>query len=419
MLVAAQHRPTAVSSHALSHSGLRPQFTHSAARQGKHSAPRSSGGQQQTRCIAAPAEAPVTSGEESQCPFAGGRLFTRLTATEPARCPMAGDQVFSTIDREYMPFTDIKEGPWQGLKTGLEPMDPADWMEIDAHYDEEIEEKRQLLQLKPDQTFNVLPGTESLECCQELLEMLSEWLPCYYPDRFRTSDGQLHNLVTGEAFALDPTMEATHPLQAASLLVQEDLCLLKDDGKGRYRLIAGSVAFPMRWSLLQKMGRPMHLIHAPVPFYQKDLRKPVDEFMSSLAPEQAYWRANYGVTDHPYLYQLFSEKEVVNAVKGKHVNDKVEELSQDNAGDLLYLRNERQTLSRLPKTRAVLFTIRTYTRHLREIADRPDLCSRLANALTVTPKDFVNYKTMTGLKDATMGWLGQQMSRHNRITQQM
>lgn len=80
--------------------------------------------------------------------------------------------------------------------------------------------------------------------------------------------------------------------------------------------------------------RPMHLIHAPVPFYQKDLRKPVDAFMAGLTPEQAYWRANYGVTDHPYLYQLFSEKEVVNAVKGKHVNDKLEELSQHNAGDL-------------------------------------------------------------------------------------
>lgn len=56
----------------------------------------------------------------------------------------------------------------------------------------------------------------------------------------------------------------------------------------------------------------------------------------------------------------------------------------------LYLRNERQTLRRLPRTGAVLFTIRTYTRHLREIADRPDLCARLQNSLFVTPNDFVS-----------------------------
>ena len=38
-------------------------------------------------------------------------------------------------------------------------------------------------------------------------------------------------------------------------LVQEDLCLMKEDARGALRLVAGSVAFPMRWSLLQKMGR--------------------------------------------------------------------------------------------------------------------------------------------------------------------
>lgn len=36
-------------------------------------------------------------------------------------------------------------------------MDPQDWIEIDEHYDEEIEEKRQLLRLKPTETFSVLP----------------------------------------------------------------------------------------------------------------------------------------------------------------------------------------------------------------------------------------------------------------------
>lgn len=61
---------------------------------------------------------------------------------------------------------------------------------------------------------------QSLECCLELLEMLSEWLPQHYPDRFSTSNGQLHNLVTGEAFDLNAATATMHPLEAASLLVQ-------------------------------------------------------------------------------------------------------------------------------------------------------------------------------------------------------
>ena len=50
-----------------------------------------------------------------------------------------------------------QEGPWTGLNPGLSPMHPDDWIEIDAHYDEEIEEKRQLLRSKPVETFSVRP----------------------------------------------------------------------------------------------------------------------------------------------------------------------------------------------------------------------------------------------------------------------
>ena len=42
--------------------------------------------------------------------------------------------------------------------------------------------------------------------------------------------------------------------------------------------------------------RRLHLVHGPVPFYNRDLRKPVDEFMAALSPAQAYERSNWGVT---------------------------------------------------------------------------------------------------------------------------
>ena len=58
-------------------------------------------------------------------------------------------------------LTDInpaQDGPWKGLNPGLSPLQPdEDWMEIDQHYDEEIEEKRQMLRMKPTETFSVLP----------------------------------------------------------------------------------------------------------------------------------------------------------------------------------------------------------------------------------------------------------------------
>ena len=55
----------------------------------------------------------------------------------------------------------------------------------------------------------------------------------------------------------------------------------------------------------------------------------------------------------------------------------------DNAGQRLHLRVERQTLSRLPKSNAVLFTIRTYMDPLSTFEGRPDrvCCSGVFDSL--------------------------------------
>ncbi|TGQ25043.1 heme-dependent oxidative N-demethylase subunit alpha family protein, partial [Mesorhizobium sp. M4B.F.Ca.ET.214.01.1.1] len=54
------------------------------------------------------------------------------------------------------------------------------------------------------------------------------------------------------------------PLVAASLLVQEDLILMRRDVSG-WRLAAGSLCFPSSWALTEKFGKPLQQIHAPVP----------------------------------------------------------------------------------------------------------------------------------------------------------
>ena len=59
--------------------------------------------------------------------------------------------------------------------------------------------------------------------------------------------------------------------------------------------------------------------------------------MAGLTAEQTFWRANYGVTDHPFLYQLFSEAEVVAAVKGKRESEGLQELSVHDAGDRCWI----------------------------------------------------------------------------------
>ena len=53
--------------------------------------------------------------------------------------------------------------------------------------------------------------------------------------------------------------------------------------------------------------------------------------------------------------------------------------------DMMVLRTERQTLRRLPKTGAILFTIRTYTTPVVKLAQEPGVPSRLASAVRSWP----------------------------------
>ena len=62
------------------------------------------------------------------------------------------------------------------------------------------------------------------------------------------------------------------------ICLQEDLCIM-EEVEGTLKFTAGAVLFPQRWSLLEKLGSDMHAIHNPVPKYEKEVSKTVDNFM--------------------------------------------------------------------------------------------------------------------------------------------
>ena len=63
------------------------------------------------------------------------------------------------------------------------------------------------------------------------------------------------------------------------------------------------------------------------------------------------WRANWSVVENATLFH-------------PQPRERLPDLTAENAGEKLWLRVERQTLRRLPASRAVVFTIRTLLRRL-------------------------------------------------------
>ncbi len=286
----------------------------------------------------------------------------------------------------------FEAGPHR-MAMGLTACPWADWLELDELYVAEMAERRRLLDAEREEVLIVLPGSEA--ACRETLAQLAAHLPAQYPSWFAREGALLHNRLTGECWDLADA--EADPLELAGRLVQEDLCIIQPTEDGPL-LVAGLVCFPSRWQLRDKIGRPLAVVHGPVPFYQEKLARPVDRFMGVVKPGHVAVRLNWSLMDDPTLFQP----------TGKFRTDRNESITPENAGKALYVRVERQTLTRLPETGAVLFTIRVHVYPLALLAGRAEIAARLAGAVRALPTETMHYKSLFRFRPALLAYLDRQ-----------
>jgi hypothetical protein len=291
------------------------------------------------------------------------------------------------LSARYLSF----EGTAFRLRVGLRPLDPAEWLELDEHYDEYLAEKAALLRSRHDEVVAVVDASRWPvvdAACEDTLALVVAHLDQHHAGLVAHDAGTLRNTRTGEDLA------GIHPIDAAGRLVQEDLVVLLDSPGGPV-LAAASLCFPSRWHLHEKLGRTMAAIHEPVPGYASSIAAPTDAALARLSPERPVWRLNWSLHDDPALFQP----------EGHGRADAGPQVTAEDAGATVWFRVERQTLRRLPTPGAVLFTIRTHQWPLAELAGVPGACAQLASTLRSVPPDFAVYKSLPGLTPAVLGWL--------------
>ncbi|MGR3661964.1 MAG: heme-dependent oxidative N-demethylase subunit alpha family protein [Paracoccaceae bacterium] len=213
---------------------------------------------------------------------------------------------------------------------GIQPLDLSDWLLRDEAFAGQMALRDRLIATQRADVLRL--SSEAKAAAQELLVTVLRLL------------GQSPAYQVEEAWVKRPDggvvpVLAEDPLGTLGRLVQGDFCLLeKHDGE---HVLTGAVlCFPASWSLADKFMKPLGLIHQPVGEYDDDIGKRVQRMFDLMRSEQPLWRSNVLLYDVPSLFTPYAK-----AIRG---------------GDEGYVRSERQSLVKLPKTGAVVFSIHTY-----------------------------------------------------------
>ncbi|NOR62703.1 MAG: DUF3445 domain-containing protein [Rhodobacteraceae bacterium] len=222
--------------------------------------------------------------------------------------------------------------PWMEAKTrrlpGIQPVKAGEWLLRDDAFAAQMAYRDHLISTRLTDVFRAT--ADSLPAQEELLEtVLSELDAGYERGGAVTRPDGISVSLTGP------------PLLTAARLVQEDLLIM--DMAAEPRLTAAALCFPASWSLDEKFGAGLMAIHGYMDEYTDEMAARVRRMFDAIRPEQPLWRANFLRYAKADLHQPLRNGEDKPAPKSDG-----------------FVRVERQTLRKLPRTGAVVFGIHTY-----------------------------------------------------------
>lgn len=245
---------------------------------------------------------------------------------------------------------------------------------IDGEFLQQLEMKQRLLQFDRPRIFKTTDDTGVNEASRELLDILVELLPRAYPTHYVRDGAFIVNRINGERWNVVDLESQEDPLVIASRLVQEDLTLVKERDDGNFYLVGGVLAFPSHWSLDSMMGKTMDQIHAhagATPKAVTNLNHTINGMLRSMKPDSVILRNNWLLWDDPTL----------PSPDYRHSDYPVQKITRENVGADLFLRSERQTLRKLPKSGFIVFTLHTYIFPMKDVASIDGVSERFLGGL--------------------------------------
>ncbi|KAJ5095417.1 hypothetical protein NUU61_004773 [Penicillium alfredii] len=371
------------------------------------------------------------------------QLDTTTTAVDlksPSITPLEGFDWETTEPLQFRPFRG-KDKYNLTMGESLENLDPSELIPMDKTYKERLALRKSLLEQHHDivvavnKTSAEEKGTQDgdedpriRDAVGELYSfILGTYLPTRYPSMFRLHERQapnsttssttktnntnntnnttetiFENRVTGATWPthLQQTTPTIHALEILAQTVDEEFLVLLPDfsleteEEPKYILQAYATCFPSGFNTREKLGLRLADIHGPVPGYQAKLERSMDRFFARVEVGRFVRRVNWSVTTATELFAAFGGTHGLGLGLGGSGDGEAIRPGELDLNQTV-LRCERQTLHRLPRSKALVFAFHTYTYPVRQIKDE-GLGEELATAIDGLKKgnvpDMHSYK---------------------------
>jgi hypothetical protein len=274
-------------------------------------------------------------------------------------------------------------------------------IDIDEHYLSDMRDRAIVLKEDPLRCQS-LPHMLTAEW--DLVELLMVSMSESYPEHFSlTRNGDAWHWVNrpmgiDQKFTFgDVSTLPYRPMEYITRQCQGDFSLL-DQRDGDLWMDAGIVTSQADWSLDFDVGMSFKEWHAPVPLaHELGVFDRALKFLLNMQQGRPVRRLNWTMTINPRL-----DTSPENYHKWGPERTTV---TPENVGDKVHLRVELQGLWRLPRSNAIVFSIRGYLIKMRELVTVPKWGRRMPRVLKTLPPELAAYKGLTRYQEMTIDWL--------------
>jgi len=273
--------------------------------------------------------------------------------------------------------------------------------DIDEHYVSEMRDRAMVLQEDPGRC-QALPHMMTAQW--DMLELVMVSMARDYPDLFTlTRDGSKWHWINrplkiDQTFTFgDASTLPYEPMEYIGRQVQGDFSI-QDQRDNQLWMDAGIITSQADWSLDFDVGMNFFEWHGPVPLaHEAGVFERALKFLLNLQISNPVRRLNWTMTINP---RLDTSPENYH----KWGKDRTT-VTPENVGQKVHLRVEMQGLFRLPRSNAILFSIRGYLLSLDQLVTVPKWGRRLHRVLKTLPEELVGYKGLSRYRDTTIEWL--------------